>query len=137
MTHKDTTILNLEQLNDVSCGDKEFEKELFDMFQEHFGGTFKKLKEALEKKDHANAVLYSHDIKGSSANLGGVGIKAVSEKMETLCKVFLYEEAAELLPVLEEEHKKMTSAFKSYLKELGLLTNEDEDSSATSAPSTT
>jgi len=127
-------VLNLKQLKEVSSGDKEFEKKLFDTFQEHFGVTFKRLEDALEKKkkkdkmdDENNAVLYSHDIKCSAANLGGVGVKAVSEKIEALCRVFQYDEAAKLLKVLEDEYKKMASAFKSYLNNnYGENTNDEQ-----------
>ena len=105
------------RLNDVSEGDKSFEQELIDIYKQSCDEKLPLLEEALQKEDEKNSVLYSHDIKGSSANIGAECIRRVAEKMEKLCRDFKYSEALALMPELRQEYELTYTVFAEYLGE--------------------
>lgn len=72
--------LKLNQLQDVTGGDIDFQKELVDLYANEFESSLSKLEGAARAKDQPNSVLYAHDIKGSSANVGAEGVRVVAEK---------------------------------------------------------
>lgn len=106
------------RLNDVSEGDKSFEKELIDIYKQTCDEKLPQLEEALQKEDEKNSVLYSHDIKGSSANIGAECIRRVAEKIEKLSRDFKYTEALELIPELRQEFELTYIVFGEYLQDL-------------------
>mmetsp|Transcript_18644 Transcript_18644/g.26129 ORF Transcript_18644/g.26129 Transcript_18644/m.26129 type:complete len:199 (+) Transcript_18644:148-744(+) len=106
------------RLNDVSEGDKSFEKELIDIYKQTCDEKLPQLEEALQKEDEKNSVLYSHDIKGSSANIGAECIRRVAEKIEKLSRDFKYTEASALIPELRQEFELTYIVFGEYLQDL-------------------
>jgi hypothetical protein len=83
---------NPNRLKDVSDGDKEFETELVELFNESFDESLQKLVAALDTsdKDEANAILYAHDIKGETNVVGfveaGVLVVVVSHRASHLSR---------------------------------------------------
>lgn len=109
--------LNKKRLNDISEGDKDFERELIQLYQEACTEKLPFLEEALEKGHPDNSVLYSHDIKGSSSNIGAEAVRKISERMEQLCRQNRFQEAFEMLPELRQELTLTYQAFDQYLQE--------------------
>jgi len=126
-----TDHLNLEQLNEISGFDLIFEKEIFDLYEQQFHEKYELLEKALKIEDKTNSVLYSHDIKGSSANIGAFHMQAISAKMEHFSKEENFAAAAQLLPDLTSEFKLLIKAMNEYMtektEELQQQQNDDED----------
>jgi len=107
--------LNKKRLQDISEGDKAFEKELIDLYKETCTEKLPLLQVALENNDYDNSVLYSHDIKGSSSNIGAEAVRRISERMESLCRNREYREAYSLMPELSQELAATYTAFDLYI----------------------
>jgi HPt (histidine-containing phosphotransfer) domain-containing protein len=95
--------VQFDRLREVSDDDKSFAQELVVMYKQSSEENLPKLRKALIEQNKEDSVLYSHDIKGSSANLGAESAKKVSEKIEMFCRDENYAEALNLLPRLEKE----------------------------------
>jgi len=104
-------------LKEVSEGDKEFEQELIDLYKETCEEKLPLLETALKKLDSENSILYSHDIKGSSANIGANVVRQISEKMELFSRKGEYKEAHKLYPELKEELQKTYEVLAKYIEE--------------------
>jgi HPt (histidine-containing phosphotransfer) domain-containing protein len=104
-------------LNEISEGDKEFEKELIELYKEACTEKITLLEESLKEAHPDNTILYSHDIKGSSSNIGAEAVRKISERMEILCREHRYKEAYDMLQELQQELTATYSAFDLYLQE--------------------
>ena len=69
-----------ERLQAVSDGDKEFEQDLIETWKQGTKDDFTLLGTAFADKNEKDAVLHSHTIKGSSAQLGCLSVSSVSGK---------------------------------------------------------
>jgi len=103
------------QLNDVTDGEKDFQKELVDLYNSTTKERLPMLEKALKDHDKDKSILYSHDIKGASANIGALGVQRVSEKLEKLSRDLKYEEAEDLLPTLTEKLKEIEIILQEHL----------------------
>eukprot|EP01101_Sappina_pedata_P005362 TRINITY_DN242_c0_g1_i2.p1 TRINITY_DN242_c0_g1~~TRINITY_DN242_c0_g1_i2.p1 ORF type:complete len:139 (+),score=58.39 TRINITY_DN242_c0_g1_i2:116-532(+) len=108
--------LNLEQLEEASTGDLEFQVELLDMFKEQVELSMDSLMDALSSEDK-QSILYSHDIKGSASNLGLELVRRLAEKSEFACKKAQYKMVLdEIYPLLQEEIIETTRVIDSYIE---------------------
>lgn len=110
--------LNLEQLKNVTEGDPEFESEILKLYQEELSSSLEKLVQALELKNRKDSTLYSHDLKGSSANIGADAIREIGRVMEEICKDGSLEEAEMYLDQLREEVNEIHSILDKHLNRL-------------------
>ncbi len=101
-------------MQDISEGDRAFEKELIDLYKETCTEKLPLLREALEQHHLDNSILYSHDIKGSSSNIGAEAVRRISERMEMFCRNRQFVEAYSLLPELTQELTATYTAFDLY-----------------------
>jgi len=113
-------VLDLAQLQGVTDGDVAFEKELFDIFCGEYQKNVESLHEAIMNNDQKNAILHSHDIKGSSANIGAVGLKAVAAKMEELARKGELTPILALIPSVQVAYEQTTKSFKEYFAANGI-----------------
>jgi len=107
--------LRLEQLHDVSGEDLEFEEDLFGTFKEQFEASFSKLADAATRKDKDNSVLYSHDIKGASRNIGADELGRVAKEAEDSAREAKYTRILEMLPQLREAFRLLDIAVSNYV----------------------
>lgn len=77
---------DLEQLEQLSGGDKAFEKELLTMFVEDIDNSLSQLGAAIVAEDVATVQELAHYIKGASANVGAVGMSKVATQLEKQAK---------------------------------------------------
>lgn len=103
------------RLTEVSDGDAEFEADLIGIYKETCEEKLPLLEEALKKEDAENSVLYSHDIKGSSANLGAEAVRKISGDMEMLARKQEYKEAHKLFPDLKQELQETYKVLEDFL----------------------
>eukprot|EP01114_Cavostelium_apophysatum_P004580 TRINITY_DN148_c0_g1_i1.p1 TRINITY_DN148_c0_g1~~TRINITY_DN148_c0_g1_i1.p1 ORF type:complete len:119 (-),score=25.42 TRINITY_DN148_c0_g1_i1:267-623(-) len=106
--------LNLGQLHDISGGDISFERELIDLYRNEFANTLENLTVALASNDQKSAILYSHDIKGSSANIGAEAVRLLGERMEYLAREGQLTEASVYLPMVREAFQVTMKLFMEY-----------------------
>lgn len=109
--------INLKRLQDIAEGDKDFERELIELYKEACTEKLPFLEEALEAGHPENSILYSHDIKGSSSNIGAEGVRRISERMEILTRAHRFKEAFDMIPELKLELNATYIAFDQYLLE--------------------
>eukprot|EP01115_Flamella_aegyptia_P008045 TRINITY_DN331_c0_g1_i1.p1 TRINITY_DN331_c0_g1~~TRINITY_DN331_c0_g1_i1.p1 ORF type:complete len:125 (+),score=31.57 TRINITY_DN331_c0_g1_i1:91-465(+) len=110
--------LDTEHLEDITDNDVEFLNELWELFEEEYEKSTKKLLEAIDNNDSANSKLYSHNIKSCSANLGAINIKETSSKMEQLSNESKLQEVKDLLPQLEIEKGRLSKAWSKHIETL-------------------
>lgn len=110
MPHFDKT-----RLTEVSEGEYVFEKELIDIFIEVCAEKLPQLEEALREGKHDESVHHSHDLKGSSSNIGAEVLRRISEKMEALCRESNYAEALTYYPQLQKEFENTRKVMEDYL----------------------
>ena len=73
----------IENLRALNPGDNdEFLREIAGIFLEDTPQRIVELEESLAARDTAKFTRAAHSIKGSSANLGAMGMRAVAEKLE-------------------------------------------------------
>jgi len=77
---------NAEQFFQICGADKELAVELINLYRQQFDQSFQKLKNAVNENDLQNAVLFSHDIKGASVNLGCQDVSTHSYTLEKLAR---------------------------------------------------
>jgi len=104
------------RLNEVSEGDLDFEREIITIYRETCDEKLPLLQIALETEDQQNSILYSHDIKGSSANIGADAVKKVSEQMEKLCKESKCKDALAFMQPLRDELQETYKVLEKYLE---------------------
>ncbi|MFW6131581.1 MAG: Hpt domain-containing protein [Candidatus Aminicenantaceae bacterium] len=93
-------------------GDKDFLKELIQIYIDDFSEKFNALRSSIEKNNFELIKEKAHSIKGASANLSLSGLKEASYQLEIAGKEKNIEKAKEFLEILEKEFKK----FKEFLK---------------------
>jgi len=113
-------VLNLAQLHDVSQNDISFEKELIQVYRDELLKTVVNLETVLRTGDKEASVRLSHDIKGSSANIGAEAVRQIGAQMEALCKDSKFSEAATFLPLVKQSFEKTLQAFAEYFRSHGV-----------------
>jgi len=111
-THFELERFNINRMKDIT-GDNEFQKELAELFINSCLDGLPLLEKALFNRQQKESILYSHDIKGSSSNIGVEVVHSISEKIEKLSRENKFEEAIQLLPDLRSEIKEIKSIFKT------------------------
>ena len=106
------------------CGtDKGLANELISLYKQQFDSSMQKLMKAAKEKDQPNSILFSHDIKGSSANLG---CKAVSEKSLELEKLARAGKLSDLEAKIPELATVQEKTMEIFTKVLADFPEEDE-----------
>ena len=108
MSHTPAAILDPEAIENLRAlgdeGDDTFLREIISIYLEDVPQRLADLKSARGADDRALYVRSAHTIKGSSANVGAVEMRALAEKLEHRSKV-------EPLPSLDEALAEIESAF--------------------------
>jgi len=103
------------RLRDVSDGDQEFEKELIEIYKGSCDEKIPLLEKALKEEHKENSILYSHDLKGASSNIGAEQVRAVSARLEKLAREECFKEALAVLPQLKTVIEEVKVVFDEYL----------------------
>jgi len=106
------TVENLRQLNP---GDHdEFLREIVGIYFEDTPRRIAELEESLAAGDQAKFTRAAHSVKGSSANVGAMAVRAVAEQIEHKSKQAL-PEAAAMIPALKAEFARVQAEFAKLL----------------------
>ena len=97
----------------------DFVTELIDLFLEDTAVQLESLKVAVSKNDVTEVRRLAHLVKGSSGNIGAVGLAELCQEMETTdLGTFAHDSFGQtLLLKLEEEFRQVSEAFKAQRQE--------------------
>lgn len=107
-----TSPIDLERIEDATGGDKEFLQELVEIYLDDTDLRVKELTEELNKPDAEAFGRTAHKVKGSSANMGAIGLMDLAHKLEQMGKGGELSEAAATLKALTEEYERVKLALK-------------------------
>jgi len=107
------TIDNLRQLNP---GDNdEFLREIIGIYLEDTPRRIAELEQSLATGDQPKFTRAAHSVKGSSANVGAMAVRAAAEKIEQQSAKHGLADAAALLPALKSELARAQAEFAKLL----------------------
>jgi HPt (histidine-containing phosphotransfer) domain-containing protein len=84
MNQQPNSPVNLEQLNQISEGDVEFEIEVLQVYIEDVSQRLEKVREAIVSNDWAIIMAEAHHLKGSSSNVGAWQLQILAGHLEKL-----------------------------------------------------
>jgi two-component system sensor histidine kinase/response regulator len=96
-----------------TAGSPDFLTELIDLFLRDAGTSLDLLREALASKNSKVFERSAHTLKGSSGNLGAQTMSRICGDLQTIGRASDWARAAELLPGLEEEFRKVKVELES------------------------
>jgi HPt (histidine-containing phosphotransfer) domain-containing protein len=94
--------LDWDQLNQLSEGNSEFELEILQMFAEDLPAYIKEIKNAVVSQDLITLKRVSHQIKGSSSNVGAKKIESLATNLETVGSENSWQFVTEIVAKLED-----------------------------------
>lgn len=108
-THPEPLIFDKEGLFKRTMNDENFARHLIAIFLREMSECLEELDIQLERKDFNNISSYAHQIKGASANIGGMALSSSAAKMEKAAT--------------ECEYNKVISVMSDIKKQLDILTD--------------
>ncbi len=102
-------------LRDLNPGDDSFLRDLIQIYLADSPQRIAELEDGLARKDSRKLTIAAHSLKGSSANFGANGLRALSEKIEQCGKRGALDEAQAELPALREEYARVKAELESLL----------------------
>ncbi|MEL6228567.1 MAG: Hpt domain-containing protein [Cyanobacteria bacterium J06627_3] len=99
-----------EQLEQLSGGDRAFQKELLQLFVADTDNSLSQLEMAISTENPSAVQAMAHYIKGASANIGAVGMSRTAAQLERLAKTGNLKPATtslRQLQILHEEVKRL------------------------------
>lgn len=97
MNQQPDSPVNLEQLNQISEGDIEFEIEVLQVYVEDVSQRIETIRDAVIRNDWSKIMGEAHHLKGSSANVGALQIQTLAGQLEKLDQGQDQERALELI----------------------------------------
>jgi len=108
-------ILDIEHLEKMSAGDKEFRDELINTYIEDVNARFDNLASLIFKKDVDKTINEAHTIKGASYSIGAVRVGDIAKNIEMAGRNNNLHTAADNLHYLKEAIIETEKAFKEKL----------------------
>jgi len=84
MSQQLNSAIDVEQLNQISEGDIEFEIEILQVYVEDTSQRIHKISEAIAIQDYPQIMKQAHHIKGSSSNVGALQMRLFALQLEHL-----------------------------------------------------
>ncbi len=109
--------VELLRLQEICSGDKEFERELIDVFLSDSMERIQTMESALADKNLEIFKLQAHSIKGMSANAGADNLTRIAATMEQENGDWLSPETARMMEELKTEYEKVRAFLTRYLDE--------------------
>jgi HPt (histidine-containing phosphotransfer) domain-containing protein len=96
--------IDLEQLNQISEGDIEFEVEVLQVYVEDISQRIDKIREAIAIQDYTQIRKEAHHIKGSSSNVGAMKMRSFAVQLEELDE---NQDSEKVLPISDQMLEEM------------------------------
>jgi histidine phosphotransfer protein HptB len=107
---------SIENLRSLNPGDNdEFQREIIAIYLEDTPQRIAELEQSLAAGDTPKFTRAAHSVKGSSANLGAMGVRAVAEKLERQSHDQGLTNVAELLANLKSEFARAHVEFAKFM----------------------
>lgn len=116
MTKPDNAVIDEDFISKTFGNDKEFKKEVFELFIETSSQTMENLKKALEENDNKNWYIHAHALKGSTASIGAF----------TLSKIFNEAQSAAIQVQAGDKSKIYQQALSEYQRLINCLKQQLE-----------
>lgn len=107
--------VKLRFIQDVSDGDKDFERELVDLFFAHMDEHIMALESLIEEHDLEGVKFEAHSIKGASANIGADRMQELAMRIEAMGAEDKMETAAEALAELKRRFEQVRRFLEGYV----------------------
>ena len=119
MTHLVSTSgpLDLERIDDATGGDLEFLSELVEIFLEDADLRLEELEQACGSADPVEVRKTAHKLKGSSANIGAVGLMSIAKRLEEMGLASDLAGANDHLDTLRSEYARVKVALQQLVAE--------------------
>ena len=109
----ETTVLDLDQLRDISMEDLELMRELVTALIDDANAQMPVLRDAVEQADAKSCARLAHYVKGACANVGAASMAAVLKKIEPNATAGDFGACRDSLVTLATELQKFSSQAKA------------------------
>ncbi|NJO08412.1 MAG: Hpt domain-containing protein [Leptolyngbyaceae cyanobacterium SL_1_1] len=109
MSPSSSESIDLEQLQQISGGDPEFEQELLQLFVEDAAAQVEALRAAIAQQNGSAIEETAHHLKGASANVGATAIAQAASKLETSAYTKQSEQQRVLFEALQQVYLRSVS----------------------------
>jgi two-component system, sensor histidine kinase and response regulator len=110
---EDPAPLDMAAALDRLGGDRDLYDELVGVFKEEYPNIEAELRRAVESRDAKTLERSAHTLKGSSANLGAVGVSNAALELEKLARSGELDGAGERFKILQQEVERLYSELES------------------------
>jgi len=107
--------VELARLHEISCGDKEFERELIDVFLADSLERIRTMESALQDRNLETFRIQAHSIKGASANAGAGVMTAIARSLEQAGEDGNGRAAERLVEAMKQEYEKVRVFLTRYV----------------------
>ncbi len=108
--------VELDRLQEICCGDKEFERELIEVFLSDSLERIQTMESALNEKNVEVFRIQAHSIKGASANAGAETMTSIARSMEKAETDGEDHEVQQLLKEMKQEYENVRRFLTHYLE---------------------
>ena len=113
-----TAAMDFTRIQETSCGDTEFEQEIFQLFLDDSAARIGVLKSALDGSDLERIHLEAHTLKGAGVNVGTLQFHQIAAELEQIEADAIGVRGPELFANLEAEYTRVRSDITTYLATL-------------------
>lgn len=107
--------VELDRLQEICCGDREFERELIDVFLTDSLERIRTMESALQERNQEIFRVQAHSIKGASANAGAETMTAIAHSLEQVAVEGNGGTAERLVQDMKQEYEKVRIFLTRYL----------------------
>lgn len=111
-TRPELLIFDREGLFKRTMNDESFAKYLIAIYLIEMTECLKELSMYVERRDFNNIISYAHNIKGASANIGGMALSSAAAKMEEAAIECEYNKIVTIMPDIEKQFEILTDHIK-------------------------
>ncbi|MFA0822523.1 MAG: Hpt domain-containing protein [Methanomethylovorans sp.] len=111
-THPEPLIFDKEGLFKRTMDDENFARHLIAIYLIEMSECLKELSMYVERRDFNNISSYAHNIKGASANIGGMALSSSAAKMEKAAIECEYNKIVSIMPDIEKQFDLLTDRIK-------------------------
>lgn len=108
--------VEIGQIQETADGDKDFERELIELFVSDNEERLKTIESLVAGRDAEALRREAHTIKGSSANMGAPGMREIAARLEQVDPRTELTQALQLLEELKAEFEQVRKFFAGYLE---------------------
>ncbi|MEC9281813.1 MAG: Hpt domain-containing protein [Bdellovibrionota bacterium] len=109
------TLLDFEHIEMITDGDKNFLKQLIDIYKEDCEERLVTIKNAIEAKSSSDLYREAHTFKGASSNLGAIQATKLSANLENLGRDESFENSENIYENLKEIYHNTVIELENFL----------------------